>query len=46
LALQEHEIPYRVETEQSRTARVFSHPENEGRARELVREVVEGVPPE
>ena len=46
LALQEHEIPYRVETEQSRTARVFSHPEDEGRARELVREVVEGAPPE
>ena len=46
LALQEHEIPYRVETEQLGTAKVFSHPEDEGRAREIVREVVEGAPPE
>jgi hypothetical protein len=43
-ALQEHEIPYRVETEQLRTAKVFSHPEDEARARELAREVVEGPP--
>src|SRR5882762_1586099 len=45
-ALQEHEIPYRVETEQLRTARIFSHPEDEARARELVQEVIEGPQPE
>jgi hypothetical protein len=45
-ALQEHEIPYRVETEQLRTARIFSHPEDEAQARELVQEVIEGPQPE
>jgi uncharacterized protein with PIN domain len=46
MALKEHEIPYRVETEQLGTAKIFSHPEDEARAREIVREVVEGAPPE
>jgi hypothetical protein len=46
MALQEHEIPYRVETEQIGMAKVFSHSEDEARAREIVREVVEGAPPE
>jgi hypothetical protein len=46
MALQEHEIPYRVETEQLGTAKVFSHPEDEARAREIVREVLEGVSPD
>jgi hypothetical protein len=46
LALQEHEIPYRVETEPLGTAKVFSHREDEARAREIVREIVEGAPPE
>jgi hypothetical protein len=46
LALQEHEIPYRTETQPLGTAKIFSHPEDEARARELVREVVEGLPPE
>lgn len=46
LALQEHEIPYRVDTEQIGTAKVFSHPEDEGRAREIVLEIMEGLPPE
>jgi len=46
LALQEHEIPYRVETEQLGTAKVFSHPEDKGRAREIVKEIVEGAPSE
>jgi hypothetical protein len=46
LALQEHEIPYRVDTEQSGTAKIFIHPEDEVRARELVRQIVEGAPPE
>jgi hypothetical protein len=46
MALKEHEIPYRVETEQLGTAKVFSHPEDEERAKEIVREIVEGGPPE
>ena len=45
-ALQEHEIPYRVETEQLRTARIFSHPEDQAQARELVQEVIGGPQPE
>jgi hypothetical protein len=44
--LQEHEIPYRAETEQWGSAKLFSHPEDEARAREIIREVVEGPPPE
>jgi hypothetical protein len=46
LAFQEHEIAYRVDTGQIGTAKVFSHPEDEARAREIVREIVEGAPPE
>ena len=45
-ALREHEIPYRGETEQLGTAKIFSHPEDQGQAKEIIREVVEGVPPE
>lgn len=45
-AFREHEIPYRAETQQLGTAKIFSHPEDEGRAKEIVREVMEGVPPE
>lgn len=45
-ALREHEIPYRAETEQLGTARIFSHSEDEGQAKEIIREVVEGVPQE
>lgn len=45
-ALREHEIPYRGETEQLQTAKIFSHPEDEGQVKEIIREVVEGVPPE
>jgi hypothetical protein len=45
-ALQEHEIPYRVETEQLRTAKIFVHPDDETPATELVREVIEGPRPE
>jgi hypothetical protein len=41
-ALQEHEIPYRVETEQLRTAKIFVHPDDEAPAKELVQEVTEG----
>jgi hypothetical protein len=46
LALQEHEIAYRVDTDQFRTAKVFSHPEDEAQAREIIREVIEGQPKE
>jgi hypothetical protein len=46
LALQEHEIAYRVEAQPVGTVKVFTHAEDEARARELVREVVEGPPPE
>lgn len=46
LALQEHKIPYRVETQPLGTARVFIHPEDEARARELVHELIEGPQPE
>ena len=45
-ALREHEIPYRVETEQFRTAKILVHPDDEARARELGNEVVENPPPE
>jgi hypothetical protein len=44
-ALQEHAIPYRVETEQLRTAKIFVHPDDETPARELVQEVIEGPQP-
>jgi hypothetical protein len=46
LALQEHEIPYRVDTEQLGTAKIFIHPQDETRARELVQEVIAGPQPE
>ena len=46
LALQEHEIPYRVDTGQLGTAKVFAHPADEMWAREIVREIVEGKPTE
>jgi len=46
LALQEHEIPYRMDTEQLGTAKIFTHAEDETRAKELVQEVLEGPKPE
>jgi hypothetical protein len=46
LALQEHRIAYRIETRPLGTARVFTHPEDEARARQLVQEVSEGPQPE
>jgi hypothetical protein len=46
LALQEHEIAYRIETQPLGTAKVFTHAEDEAQARKLVLEVVEGPPPE
>jgi hypothetical protein len=46
LALQEHEIAYRIGTQPLRTAKVFTHSADEVRAREIVREIVEGALPE
>ncbi len=42
MALREHEIPYRMETRELGTAKVFSHPEDEAQAKEIVREVEDG----
>jgi hypothetical protein len=44
-ALQENEIPIRVEDEDELTI-VYVPPSNAQRAREIVREITEGVPPE
>ena len=44
MALREHEIPYRVESPEPGAAKVFVHPEDEDRARGIVREAVEGPP--
>jgi uncharacterized protein with PIN domain len=46
LALQEHQIPYRIEAQPVGTAKIFTHPEDEAQARELVQEVLEGPKPE
>jgi hypothetical protein len=44
-AIQENEIPIHLENPGEQT-RIFVSAANEKRAREIVREVVEGVPPE
>ncbi len=44
-ALKENGIPVRVERHGQR-ATVYASPEEEGRAREIIREIVEGAPPE
>jgi hypothetical protein len=46
MALQESKIPYRIETAELKMANVFSHPEDEARARKIVQEIVEGAPRE
>jgi hypothetical protein len=46
LALQEHEIAYRIETLPLGRAKVFTHAEDETRAKEIVQEVLEGPRPE
>jgi hypothetical protein len=46
LALQEHKIAYRIETLPLGMANVFTHAEDETRAKKLVQEVVEGARPE
>jgi hypothetical protein len=44
-ALQENEIPMRIENPGNQS-RIYVNPADEVRAREIVKEVVEGVPPE
>jgi hypothetical protein len=46
LALQEHKIAYRIESVPLGTAKLFTHTEDETRAKELVQEVTRGTPPE
>src|SRR6266446_594330 len=46
MSLKENRINYRVVMESDELKRVFVMPEDEARAREIVREVVEGAPPE
>ena len=46
MSLKENRINYRTESRGSDPIRIFVLPEDETRAREIVREIVEGVPPE
>jgi len=46
MSLKENRINYRVAIENDELKRVFVMPEDETRAREIVREIVEGTPPE
>ena len=46
MALREHQIAYRVETAEPSTAKVFIHPEDEGTAKEVLQDVLNGVPRE
>jgi hypothetical protein len=46
MSLKENRINHRVALEGDELKRVFVMPEDEARAREIVREVVEGAPPE
>ena len=45
MSLKENRINYRVAMESDELKRVFVMPEDEVRAREIVREIVEGDPP-
>jgi hypothetical protein len=46
LALKENRILSRADVREDGTRSVFVRPEDESRAREIVREIVEGAPPE
>ncbi len=46
MSLKENRSNYRVAIESDELKRVFVMPEDEGRAREIVREIVEGAPPQ
>jgi hypothetical protein len=46
MALREHEIAYRVDSAEPGRAKLFIHSDDEGPAREVLRDVLEGAPPE
>lgn len=46
MALREHKIAYRVEVEEPDKGKIFIHPDDESRAQEIVKEVMEGQAPE
>ena len=46
LSLKENRINFRTEEQRDSTLKIFVMPEDEPRAREIVREIVEGAPPE
>jgi hypothetical protein len=46
MSLKENRINYHVVMESNELKRLFVMPEDEARAREIVREIVEGAPPE
>jgi hypothetical protein len=46
MSLKENRINFRTESQGNEPTRIFVMPEDEMRAREIVREIVEGVPPE
>jgi len=46
MSLKENRINWRMEMQNNMPARIFVLPEDEERAREIVREIVEGAPPE
>jgi hypothetical protein len=46
MSLKENRINYRVAMESDELKRVFVMPDDETRAREIVREIVEGAPPD
>jgi hypothetical protein len=45
MALRENQVPYRVDDSEHGSAKIFIHPDDEAGAREIVAQVVEGVPP-
>ncbi len=46
MSLKENRINYRVEEQGEELKKIFVLPEDETRAREIVREIVDGVPPQ
>jgi len=46
MALREHEIPYRVESEDPKAAKLYVHPDDEAAGRKIIRDVTEGIVPD
>jgi hypothetical protein len=46
MALWENQVPYRVDDAEHGAAKIFIHPDDEAGAREIVAQVVAGVPPD